>query len=158
MISRSSAGISRISALVQVVLPEPVGPETRMFLRAATARRMNASYSCALKKPQELLLRSHRAPRSRGAWRERSRAGRAPRSTRPASEGRRIVIATVPGVVAGGSTIWTRSPARERGRQERDSLIDPLPGGVRDQLREPPAPVEVRKRQGSGAPSPAGSR
>ncbi len=39
--------------------------------------------------------------------------------------------------------------ARERGGQERGFLIDPLPGGVRDELREPPAPVEVRKRAGS---------
>jgi len=40
---------SRISALVQVVFPEPVGPETRMFLRLATASRMKASYCWLLK-------------------------------------------------------------------------------------------------------------
>ncbi len=40
---RSSGGISRISALVQVVFPDPVGPDTTMFCRLVTASRMNPS-------------------------------------------------------------------------------------------------------------------
>lgn len=43
VIKRSSAGISRIKARVQVVLPEPVGPETKMFFRVRTASCMKRS-------------------------------------------------------------------------------------------------------------------
>ena len=45
--------------------------------------------------------------------------------------------------------------ARERGGEERRFLIDPLARGVRDELREPPAPVEIGKRRAARARQPA---
>ena len=45
--------------------------------------------------------------------------------------------------------------ARQRRRQQRRFRIDPLARGVRHQLREPPAPVEVRKRQRLAPPARA---
>ena len=45
---------------------------------------------------------------------------------------------------------------RKGGGKERRFLVDALAGGVRDELREPPAPVEVRKRQGSTLPPASG--
>src|SRR6516225_3899894 len=106
---RSHPGISRISALVQVVFPEPVAPETMMFLRALTASRRNAwnlfasysdrssaSISVAVAPAQSELPKT--PPRASCSidhivW-----------------AGRRMVMATHPSVVAGGSTTCTRSP------------------------------------------------
>ena len=65
-----------------------------------------------------------------------------------------MVIATQPALVAGGSTIWMRSPRGERGGQERGFLIDALAGRVCDQFRQPLAPIEIRERHGFAAPSP----
>src|SRR5580658_1713488 len=108
VIRRSSAGISRISALVQVVFPEPVAPDTTMFLRARTARRRKAMYSRAA------CSRSSSAspPASAAAPRNPAKAPRSASASigQTTSAGRRMVIATQPSVVAGGNTICTRSP------------------------------------------------
>ena len=58
---------------------------------------------------QQFLVRSHRVPEWRGGFGEKSRAAPDLRCSRPLA-GRRIAMATQPAVVAGGSTICTRSP------------------------------------------------
>ena len=156
VIRRSALGISRISALVKVVLPEPVGPETKIFLRRlTTASRMNASYS-GCEGASRAPLRSHRAPRSRGASCERSPLCELP--DRPdLIRGPADVIATDPGVVAGGSTIWTRSPLGRDADKRATIRIDPLAGRVRDELREPLSTTENPQMPGQALP-PCGSR
>ena len=49
------------------------------------------------------------------------------------------------------------SGGKRRGEQRR-RLVNPLAGGVRDQLGEPPAPVKVRKGQRAPLPARAGFR
>src|SRR5437588_637558 len=109
VMSRSSRGISRISALVQVVLPDPVAPETTTFLRARTARRRNAAYACAAcRRRSSSSASSPSTPARRVAPNTPLRASSSIDHT--VSAGRRMVMATHPSVVAGGSTICTRSP------------------------------------------------
>ena len=64
--------------------------------------------------------------------------------TRPL--GRRITIATVPATTAGGNTICTRSPRRQRRRQQRRLRIHPLLGRPRHQSRELLTPRRRGKR------------
>ena len=104
MTSRSLEGISRISALVQVVFPDPVGPETRMFLRLATARRMKASYAWASRSLRSSRSVSSSTADERRVDRKMPRCASSP-TDHTVSEGRRSVMATVPAVVAGGRTI-----------------------------------------------------
>src|SRR5580700_7918501 len=107
--SRSSLGISWIKALVQVVLPEPVAPETMMFLRVCTARRRNAAYCrAAWRRSNSRSDSSVAVSASCSGWKAPRRASSSIRHT--ASVGRRIAIAMHPMVVAGGRTTCTRSP------------------------------------------------
>src|SRR6266436_6044428 len=118
---RSSQGISRISALVQVVLPEPVAPDTTMFLRERTARRMNAGYCCsACRRSSSSSASSHSALARRVLLNTPRRVSSSIDHT--TSAGRRMVMATHPMVVAGGRTICTRSPeGSEADRSGADS-------------------------------------
>ena len=119
VIRRSSAGISRISALVQVVLPEPVGPETRMFLRASDRQAHERLVVLRLQEPQELAVPSHRAPSLDAAGGPEDPAPRElTRSTRPRSEGRRMRDgdgARRSSPAAARSECARRSGARRRG-------------------------------------------
>ena len=98
-----------MSALVQVVLPDPVGPDTKMFLRLRTAKRMKDSYSCASKSRRSSVSVSSKVSLARRVARKIPLA-RNFSIDQTSSLGRRIVIATHPGLVAGGNTIWMRSP------------------------------------------------
>src|ERR1700722_12703510 len=107
--NRSSPGISRIKALVHVVLPEPVGPDTRMFFRLRTAKRMKASYSAAAsRRCSSSSVSSSFLPACLVFEKIPRRLNSSMLHTW--SAGRRIAMATQPAVVAGGMTICTRSP------------------------------------------------
>ena len=69
-----------------------------------------------------------------------------------------MVMATQPRVVAGGSTICTRSPVGSDADSSGADSIDALPGDVGDQLGQPPAPVKVGERQLLASPAGAASR
>ncbi len=89
--------------------PSPSGPETRMFLRLRTARRMKASISVAANRRSNSSSVSSRVPAGLpGA--AKNPATRQFLDAPHLSAGRRMAIATQPAVVAGGMTICTRSP------------------------------------------------
>ena len=124
-----------------------------MFLRPRTARRMKAAILLRLEQPQQLASRSHRAHRSRGASRERCRAASSSSSVQTSSAGRRIVIATRPGVVAGGSTIWMRSPPGSDADRSGDSSSMRCRVEFATSFARRLTPVEVRERQRLAAPA-----
>ena len=72
--------------------------------------------------------------------------------------GRRMVMATQPALVAGGMTIWTRSPVGSEADSSGRHSIDALLGGIGDQLRQALAPIEIRERQFFAAPARRVSR
>ena len=88
---RSSSGSNSISALRSVVLPEPVPPETRMFLRARSAVAGGAEH-----RPREASPLRRRGPRAENA--------------RPPN--RRMVMAT--SGLAGGVQMATLEPSSRR--------------------------------------------
>ena len=67
-----------------------------------------------------------------------------------------MVIATQPGAGRRRQHDLDALAGGERGGEERRFLIDPLAGRVRDELRQPPAPVEIRKRQRLPLPALSG--
>ena len=80
-----------------------------MFLRLATARRMKASYCWELKSRNSSCSVSSSAAVERRVERKMPRCASS-WMVHTSSDGRRIVSATVPAVVAGGRTICARSP------------------------------------------------
>jgi hypothetical protein len=146
VMSRSPAGTSRINAFEVVVLPVPVLPETTMFLRSCTAKRMNSAYSRrALSASNsfspgskllarvealgeqaaggELLQGSHlgarTADRDRDALRQRGRRQ---------------------------DKLHALGGGQRRGENRRD-LIHALLGGAAHELREVSTPIEVGEGQ-----------
>ncbi len=81
-----------------------------MFRRLRTARRMNASYSPLRQQAAELDLDLLQVRCLRRGSDEKFRACASSPTDQTSSEGRRMLTATHPWVVAGGSAICTRSP------------------------------------------------
>jgi hypothetical protein len=80
-----------------------------MFRRLWTARRMKARYSRASSSRSNCVSVSSKASVARRVL-SKSPRWASSSSDQTWLEGRRMVIATQPAVVAGGSTIWMRSP------------------------------------------------
>src|SRR2546430_6009672 len=75
-----------------------------MFLRESTARRMNVSYCCEARSPSNSRSASSGSALARRVVLKRARRASSP-TDQTSCDGRRSVMATVPLVVAGGSTI-----------------------------------------------------
>ena len=108
--SRSSSGISRISALAKVVLPEPVSPVAITVFRARIARGKKASQSRAWCSVRQLCIERVR-PKLRHVRSREQAARRQDAEGRGEGGGAPIVRLIVPAVTAGGRQICTRCPS-----------------------------------------------
>src|ERR1039458_3407538 len=105
---RSPSGTSNSKAFVVVVLPVPVLPETTMFLRKRTARRMKSAYSRRSFRASNSFSPASRSSVASRHW-VKSPPSANSSSVRTRELGRRIVIDTWRSRVAGGRTHCTRS-------------------------------------------------
>ena len=140
-ISRSSAGISRISALRKVVLPVEVPPETRMFLRAAHRGGEHAGdvAGVELRRQRPVDLRAlQRIARRASRRRRRPRHNRRARGRARHACGSRAPAAPR---VAGGATTWTRAPSGRVAESRGCSRLIPWCDERRD------LPGEARQRR-----------